>query len=108
MCIRDRGRAVVRLRMEPSSVIIAQLVEPLFFLAEKDGDEDRRDPQEFAESAAIDRRADNRKKENERHDSRRGRHEYRAARQADGGSGSGAVTSSRFPRTRRIAQASGS
>ena len=32
-----RGKPAVRLRMEPSSVIIRQLVDPLFFIVEKDG-----------------------------------------------------------------------
>jgi hypothetical protein len=32
-----RGRAAVRVRMEPSSVLIRQLVDPLFFIVEKDG-----------------------------------------------------------------------
>ncbi len=32
-----RGKAALRLRMEPSSVVIRQLVDPLFFIAEKDG-----------------------------------------------------------------------
>jgi hypothetical protein len=32
-----RGKSAVRLRMEPTSVIIRQLVDPLFFIVEKDG-----------------------------------------------------------------------
>jgi hypothetical protein len=32
-----RGRAAVRLRMEPSSFVIAQIVDPLFFIVEKEG-----------------------------------------------------------------------
>ena len=32
-----RGTSAVRLRMEPSSVIIRQIVDPLFFTVEKDG-----------------------------------------------------------------------
>jgi hypothetical protein len=32
-----RGKPALRLRMEPSSVIIRQIVEPLFFIVEKDG-----------------------------------------------------------------------
>jgi hypothetical protein len=32
-----RGKAAVRLRMEPSSLIIAQIVDPLFFIVEKSG-----------------------------------------------------------------------
>jgi hypothetical protein len=32
-----RGKPAVRLRMEPSSVIIRQIVDPLFFIVEKDG-----------------------------------------------------------------------
>ena len=32
-----RGKPAVRLRMEPSSVIIRQIVDPLFFTVEKDG-----------------------------------------------------------------------
>ncbi|HWN94663.1 MAG TPA: hypothetical protein VNT99_06510 [Methylomirabilota bacterium] len=32
-----RGKPAVRLRMEPSSVIIRQLVDPLFFIVERDG-----------------------------------------------------------------------
>ena len=32
-----RGKPAVRVRMEPSSVIIRQLVDPLFFIVEKDG-----------------------------------------------------------------------
>ena len=32
-----RGQACLRLRMEPTSVIIAQIVDPLFFIAEKGG-----------------------------------------------------------------------
>jgi len=31
------GKSAVRLRMEPSSIIIRQLVDPLFFIVEKDG-----------------------------------------------------------------------
>ena len=31
------GKSAVRLRMEPSSVIIRQIVDPLFFIVEKDG-----------------------------------------------------------------------
>ncbi len=31
-----RGKAALRLRMEPSSVVIRQLVDPLFFIVEKD------------------------------------------------------------------------
>ncbi len=32
-----RGKSAVRVRMEPSSVIIRQIVDPLFFIVEKDG-----------------------------------------------------------------------
>jgi hypothetical protein len=32
-----RGKPALRLRMEPSSVIIRQIVDPLFFVVEKDG-----------------------------------------------------------------------
>ena len=32
-----RGKPAVRVRMEPSSVIIRQIVDPLFFIVEKDG-----------------------------------------------------------------------
>ena len=32
-----RGKAAVRLRMEASSIIIARLVDPIFFIVEKDG-----------------------------------------------------------------------
>ena len=32
-----RGKAAVRLRMEASSMIIAQIVDPIFFIVEKDG-----------------------------------------------------------------------
>lgn len=32
-----RGKPAVRLRMEPSSMIIRQIVDPLFFIVEKDG-----------------------------------------------------------------------
>lgn len=32
-----RGKPALRLRMEPSSVIIRQIVDPLFFIVEKDG-----------------------------------------------------------------------
>ena len=32
-----RGKSALRVRMEPSSVIIRQLVDPLFFVVEKDG-----------------------------------------------------------------------
>ncbi|HMJ89358.1 MAG TPA: hypothetical protein VK530_06060 [Candidatus Acidoferrum sp.] len=32
-----RGKRAVRIRMEPTSVIIAQIVDPLFFIVEKDG-----------------------------------------------------------------------
>jgi hypothetical protein len=32
-----RGKAAVRLRMEASNLIIAQIVDPLFFIVEKDG-----------------------------------------------------------------------
>jgi hypothetical protein len=32
-----RGKAAVRFRMEASSFIIAQIVDPLFFIVEKDG-----------------------------------------------------------------------
>jgi hypothetical protein len=33
-----RGKAALRLRMEPSSLIIAQIVDPLFFIVEKSGE----------------------------------------------------------------------
>lgn len=33
-----RGKPAVRLRMEPSSMIIRQIVDPLFFIVEKDGE----------------------------------------------------------------------
>ena len=32
-----RGKSAVRLRMEPSSVVIRQIVDPIFFVVEKDG-----------------------------------------------------------------------
>jgi hypothetical protein len=32
-----RGKSAVRVRMEPSSMIIRQIVDPLFFIVEKDG-----------------------------------------------------------------------
>ena len=32
-----RGKPTIRLRMEPTSFIIAQIVDPLFFIVEKDG-----------------------------------------------------------------------
>jgi hypothetical protein len=35
--INWRGKPALRLRMEPSSVIIRQIVDPLFFIVEKDG-----------------------------------------------------------------------
>jgi hypothetical protein len=31
-----QGKAVLRLKMEPTSIIIAQLVDPLYFIVEKD------------------------------------------------------------------------
>lgn len=35
--VTAQGRPAVRLRMEPSSLLIAQIVDPLFFMVEKDG-----------------------------------------------------------------------
>jgi hypothetical protein len=35
--VTHRGQPCVRLRMEPTSVIIAQIVDPLFFVVEKNG-----------------------------------------------------------------------
>jgi hypothetical protein len=32
-----RGKSALRLRMEPSSIVIRQLVDPIFFIVEKDG-----------------------------------------------------------------------
>ncbi len=35
--VTAQGRPAVRLRMEPSSLLIAQIVDPIFFIVEKDG-----------------------------------------------------------------------
>jgi hypothetical protein len=80
--------------------------EPAF--AEQDRDEQRGDPKELAEPAALDRRTHDHEEEKERQHSRGGRHERGASGQADGGSGSGDAKSSFVPRMRRIAHASGS